>query len=80
VCEPICYNGVYDFDQSDLFSRAREAGFDVVFDGTGEFKAPPPTTVFLHRKLAGSFLLCARIKACVNVQALITPYLPKTSD
>lgn len=80
VCEPIRYDGVYDFDKSDLFSRAREAGFEVVFGGTGEFKAPPPTTVFLHRKLAGSFLLCARIKACVNVQALITPYLPKTSD
>jgi len=79
VCEPIRYDGVYDFGASDLFSRAREAGFEMVFSGTGEFKAPPPSTAFLHRKLAGSFLLCARIKACVNVQALITPYLPEDS-
>jgi predicted unusual protein kinase regulating ubiquinone biosynthesis (AarF/ABC1/UbiB family) len=76
VCEPIRYAGIYDFDKSDLFSRAREAGFEMVFNGTGEFRAPPPSTAFLHRKLAGSFLLCARIKARVNVQALIEPYLP----
>jgi len=80
VCEPIRHDGVYDFDASDLFTRAREAGFEMVFSGTGEFKAPPPSTTFLHRKLAGSFLLCAQIKACVNVQALIMPYLPGTAD
>ena len=76
VCEPIRYDGIYDFAESDLFSRAREAGFDMVFSSTGEFRAPPPSTAFLHRKLAGSFLLCARIKARVNVQKLIRPYLP----
>jgi len=76
VCEPICHDGIYDFDESDIFSRASDAGFEMVFKGTGEFKVPPPTTAFLHRKLAGSFLLCARIKACINVRELIEPYLP----
>jgi predicted unusual protein kinase regulating ubiquinone biosynthesis (AarF/ABC1/UbiB family) len=76
VCEPIRYNRVYDFESSDLVSRARDAGFDMVFSSGGEFRVPPPETVFLHRKLVGSFLLCARIRARLNVQQLIRPFLP----
>ena len=75
ICEPIRYAGVYDFGESDLVSRARDAGFDMLWKSGGEFRAPPPETVFLHRKLIGSFLLCARIKARVDVQALISRYL-----
>jgi predicted unusual protein kinase regulating ubiquinone biosynthesis (AarF/ABC1/UbiB family) len=72
----IRYNRVYDFESSDLVSRARDAGFDMVFSSGGEFRVPPPETVFLHRKLVGSFLLCARIRARLNVQQLIRPFLP----
>ena len=61
----------------DLFARARDAGFDMVFNSKGEYTVPPPETVFLHRKLVGSFLLCARIKARINVQKLIRPYVPE---
>lgn len=75
ICEPIRFSGVYHFGESDLVSRARDAGFDMLWKSGGEFRAPPPETVFLHRKLIGSFLLCARIKARVNVQALISEYL-----
>ena len=75
VCEPIRYDGVYDFGASDLMSRSSEAGLEMLLSSGGEFRAPPPDTAFLHRKLVGSFLICARIKAQVNVQALIRPYL-----
>ena len=37
----------------------------------------PPETIFLHRKLAGTFFLCARIRARVNAHALILPYLSR---
>lgn len=75
ICEPIRNSGVYDFGESDLVSRARDAGFEMLWNSGGEFRAPPPETVFLHRKLIGSFLLCARLRARVDVQALISEYL-----
>jgi len=75
ACEPICHRGIYDFGASDLIGRARDAGIEMLFNSHGEFKAPPPETVFLHRKLVGSFLACARIQARVRVQDLISVYL-----
>jgi predicted unusual protein kinase regulating ubiquinone biosynthesis (AarF/ABC1/UbiB family) len=74
VCEPLTQPGIYDFAASDLIPRARDAGLDLVFR-SGHFKPPPPTTMFLHRKLVGSFLLCARMGARVPVNDLITPFL-----
>jgi predicted unusual protein kinase regulating ubiquinone biosynthesis (AarF/ABC1/UbiB family) len=75
ACEPIRHRGVYDFGASDLIARARDAGIEMLFHSGGEFRAPPPETVFLHRKLVGSFLVCARIRARVRVQDLIERYL-----
>jgi len=80
ACEPLRYDRIYDFGASDLFTRTREAGFEMVFSGRGEYKVPPPETVFLHRKLVGSFMICARIKSRVNVQKLIRPYLPQHNN
>lgn len=74
VCEPLRHRGRYDFAASGLSARARELGFDLVFRH-GLLRAPPPETLFMHRKLAGSFLLCARIGARVNVRSLIRPFL-----
>jgi predicted unusual protein kinase regulating ubiquinone biosynthesis (AarF/ABC1/UbiB family) len=74
VCEPLRQEGVYDFADSTLAARAREAGFDLAFR-KGFLRAPPPETVFLHRKLAGTFLLSTRIRAKVDVQAIIAPLL-----
>jgi predicted unusual protein kinase regulating ubiquinone biosynthesis (AarF/ABC1/UbiB family) len=74
VCEPLRRSGIYDFGRSKLAARARDAGFDLMFR-RGFLHAPPPETVFLHRKLVGSFLLCARIRARVDVHSLLAPFL-----
>ncbi len=74
VCEPLAHDGVYDFQASNLLQRAAQAGMDLVFQSE-HFQSPPPSTAFLHRKLVGSFLLCARIGARVNVRELIGEFL-----
>jgi len=77
VSEPVINGGVYDFGTSDVFARGREAGFEMLFEDMSEYRVPPPETMFLHRKLVGSFMLCSRIGARVDVQKLIDPFLPK---
>jgi predicted unusual protein kinase regulating ubiquinone biosynthesis (AarF/ABC1/UbiB family) len=74
ICEPLRHEGVYDFGRSQVPSRTRDLGFDLAFR-KGFLRPPPPETVFLHRKLVGSFLLCARIRARVDVHALIRPLI-----
>ena len=76
VSEPVTRGGVYDFGSSDVFARGRDAGLDMMFNDMSEYRVPPPETMFLHRKLVGSFMLCSRIGARVNVQELIEPFLP----
>ncbi|MGA8052926.1 MAG: AarF/ABC1/UbiB kinase family protein [Burkholderiales bacterium] len=74
VCEPLVHRGPYDFAGSDLPSRARAMGFDLIFR-KGLLRPPPPETTFLHRKLAGGFFLCAHIGARVDLNRLITSFV-----
>ncbi len=74
VCEPLRVRGPYDFAASDLPSRVRALGIDLGLK-RGLLRAPPPETMFLHRKLVGSFLLLARIRARVDASALVVPLL-----
>lgn len=74
IAEPFRKSGIYDFACSSLPARARDAGMDLAFR-KGLLRAPPPETVFLHRKLVGTYLLCARIQARFDVRALMEPFL-----
>ncbi len=73
-CEPFRQRGPYDFASSDLTARARDAGMELAFR-RGFWKTPPTDTLYLHRKLGGVFLLCARLRARADVNALIEPFL-----
>jgi hypothetical protein len=74
ICEPLVHRGPYDFAASDLPSRAAAQGMELIFK-QGLIRPPPPETTFLHRKLAGAFFLCAHIRARVDVNGLIGPFL-----
>jgi len=74
VCEPLRHRGRYDFPGSDLPARVRDLGYDLAFR-QGLVRAPPPETIFLHRKLVGNFLLLARIGARVDARGLVMEVL-----
>jgi predicted unusual protein kinase regulating ubiquinone biosynthesis (AarF/ABC1/UbiB family) len=73
VCEPLAHRGPYDFAASGMMGRARDLGLAVAFEQG--LRSPPPETIFLHRKLLGTFLICSKLRARVNVHALIERFL-----
>ena len=77
-CEPFRCEGPYDFGASDVPARARDIGMELTF-AKGFFRPPPPKTIFLHRKLGGLFLLCARLGARVDVRRLLRQSLDRSA-
>ena len=75
AAEPFATEGVYDFAASNLPSRAREDATELAF-GHGFRKPPPPETIFVQRKLGGTFLLCARLGARFDAQRIVQEELP----
>jgi len=72
--EPARTRGRFDFGASDLALRIRDAGMALSFD-QGYWHTPPADAVFLHRKLGGLYLLAARLRAKVDVRAILEPHL-----
>ncbi len=64
----------YDFASSDLAGRMREAGLQLSMQ-LKYWHTPPVDALFLHRKMAGLFLLAKTLKARVQVRALLLPFL-----
>jgi predicted unusual protein kinase regulating ubiquinone biosynthesis (AarF/ABC1/UbiB family) len=73
ACEPLQHRGAYDFAGSRLLIRGRDLGLEVAM--RSGLRSPPPETLFLHRKLIGTFLICARLRAKINVHALVDQYV-----
>ncbi len=79
ACEPLCHVGLYDFGSSTLAKRMHETGMSLAMD-RDFWHTPPIDALFLHRKLAGIYLLAARLNAKVDVQALARRWLPAYKD
>ena len=74
VAEPLQYEGDYDFGSSDLTTRLNTLALEIN-DYKSEWQAPPANAVFLHRKLGGIFMLANRVKAQVNVNAILKEWI-----
>ncbi|MBK1678985.1 ABC1 kinase family protein [Rhodocyclus tenuis] len=72
--EPLRHVGPYDFGHSDLFGRAYTGGRDQYMNN-GFASAPPADIMLLQRKLAGVFMLAARLRARIDIGRLFAPYL-----
>jgi hypothetical protein len=69
---------VTDGDRNAVARQSVRIGFDLAFK-RGLLRSPPPETIFLHRKLVGSFLLLARIGARVDARSLVLQVLATRS-
>ncbi|MFT5716833.1 MAG: hypothetical protein ACI9T7_001011, partial [Oleiphilaceae bacterium] len=74
--EPLQCQEEYDFASTDLAYRIKQAGM-AINNRQDQWHTPPVDAIFIHRKLAGLYLLAARLNAKVNVSALFEPYVAK---
>lgn len=66
--------GPYDFGASTLSGRVFQQGRELFLAETFQ-QAPDPATLFLHRKFAGTFMLCRRLGARVDLASMLDAYL-----
>ncbi|MGY9047500.1 MAG: ABC1 kinase family protein, partial [Rhodobacterales bacterium] len=72
--EPLTCPGTFDFGDSTLPARLREAG--MAFGENRDFwEIPPMDTLFLQRKIGGLYLLATRLHARVDMPSLLAPHL-----
>jgi len=76
ACEPFRWGEVYDFGRSDLPARLRDTATRLAFHH-GFRQPPPPETLFIQRKLGGTLLLCARLRARFDVASLLREALAR---
>lgn len=74
AAEPALHAGKYDFGYSTLSRRLGDRLW-YLRNHEGFQRIPPADVIFLHRKLAGIYLLCARIGARVDVGSRILEVL-----
>ncbi|MBN3564920.1 ABC1 kinase family protein [Aliamphritea spongicola] len=74
VTEPLRGQEIFDFGRSDLSQRVAEQAISLRLHQR-YMHLPSSDVLFLHRKFAGTYLLCARLRAQVDIGALMSPYI-----
>lgn len=73
ACEAVYCDGPYDFGNSDLLTRLHHAGMALTME-LDFHHIPPVDAVFVHRKLAGLFMIAKKLEASINLPAIIAPW------
>lgn len=66
--------GPFDFGDRAFVSVLRDEGMAMAQD-RATWHVPPVDTLFVQRKISGTALLAARLRALVDVRSLVRPYL-----
>jgi len=66
--------GPFDFGDRGFVGILREQGMDIASDQAA-WHIPPAEMLFVQRKVSGTALLAARLKARLDVRAMLEPYL-----
>jgi predicted unusual protein kinase regulating ubiquinone biosynthesis (AarF/ABC1/UbiB family) len=67
--------GPFDFGDRAFLVTVREEGLRIAAD-RASWHLPPPELLFVQRKISGTALLAARLKARVDVRGLLERHLP----
>jgi len=74
VLGPVLAAEAYDFGASNIPKETAIMG-EELREFREFWEAPPVDAAYIHRKIAGLFMLAARLKAQVNVRALLLPWI-----
>ncbi|TMP08933.1 ubiquinol-cytochrome C reductase [Pseudoalteromonas sp. S3178] len=74
ACEPLRVDGDFDFKNSILANNIKNAGLELSAQSQ-QWHTPPVDALFIHRKLAGLYLIAAKLNAKINIKALFKPYI-----
>ena len=66
--------GAFDFGDRGFVAVLRDQGMDVAADQSA-WHIPPADLLFVQRKISGTALLAARLKARIDVRSMIEPHL-----
>ena len=66
--------GPFDFGDRGFVEVLREQGTTIASD-QGAWHIPPAEMLFAQRKISGTALLAARLKARIDIKAMLAPYL-----
>ena len=73
ACEPLRHDGEFDFKHSELALKIKDAGLALSAQSQ-QWHTPPVDALFIHRKLAGLYLIAARLGAKIDVRALFSHF------
>jgi predicted unusual protein kinase regulating ubiquinone biosynthesis (AarF/ABC1/UbiB family) len=66
--------GSFDFSNHDLTQIVRDQGLELAADRSN-WHIPPIDTLFVQRKIGGMFMLASRLKAKIDVRAIMAPFV-----
>jgi predicted unusual protein kinase regulating ubiquinone biosynthesis (AarF/ABC1/UbiB family) len=70
---PLRQSTSFDFGQSDLLERLRDMGLAIGKDRELAH-VPPASTLFLHRKIGGMYLMAAKLRARIALRPMVEAY------
>ncbi|MEL0649453.1 AarF/ABC1/UbiB kinase family protein [Pseudoalteromonas agarivorans] len=74
ACKPLRVDGDFDFKNSMLANNIKNAGLELSAQSQ-QWHTPPVDALFIHRKLAGLYLIAAKLNAKINITALFKSYI-----
>jgi predicted unusual protein kinase regulating ubiquinone biosynthesis (AarF/ABC1/UbiB family) len=70
IMEPLLKQGVFDFGDPSFLKSMRQKGMDIAGDRRN-WRLPPAEAFFVQRKIGGTYQLAAKLRARVDVGALL---------